>query len=80
MSPVKPANTNGGKLKIVLKLCAAKGQLILKCPFGVFKSPKKTTKTGLLPYSLKRGQIRKIRTLRCFLEDLKTPKGHFEIN
>ena len=53
MSPVKPANTNGGKLKIVLKLCAAKGQLILKCPFGVFKSPKKTTK-----YILKRGSIK----------------------
>ena len=44
MSPVKPANTNGGNLKIVLRLPAAKGQLILKCPFGVFKSPKKTTK------------------------------------
>ena len=51
MSPVKPANTNGGKLKIVLKLRAAKGQLILKCPFGVFKSPKKTNKNfpGFLP-------------------------------
>jgi hypothetical protein len=24
--------------------CRAKGQLISKCPFGVFKSPKKTTK------------------------------------
>ena len=35
MSPVKPANTNGGKLEIVLRLLAAKGQLILKCPFGV---------------------------------------------
>ena len=41
MSPVKPANTNGGKLQIVLRLRAAKGQLILECPFSVFKSPKK---------------------------------------
>ena len=43
MSPVKPANTNGGKLKIVLRLRATKGQLIWKCPFGAFKSPKKPT-------------------------------------
>ena len=61
MSPVKPANTNGGKLKIVLRLPAAKGQLILKCPFGVFKSPKKTTKIfpGFRPEPLKRSQIKK---------------------
>ena len=47
MSPVKPANTNGGKLKIVLKLRAAKGQLILKCPFGVFKSTNKNRTSAL---------------------------------
>ena len=43
-----------------------KGQLISKCPFGVIKSPpQKPTKflSGFLPYSLKRGQIRKIRAL-----------------
>ena len=34
--------------------CRAKGQLISKCPFGVFKSPKKPTKhfPGFLPYPL----------------------------
>ena len=38
-----------------------KGQLILKCPFGVFKSPKISTKffPGFLPQPLKRGQIKK---------------------
>ena len=35
----------------ILPIVVAKGQLILKCPFGVFKSPKKTTKffPGFLP-------------------------------
>ena len=39
----------------------SKGQLISKCPFGVFKSPKKPTNffPGFLPW----GQIKKIRTL-----------------
>ena len=43
-------------------LVATKGQLILKCPFDVFKSPKKTTKffPEFLPLSLKRGQIKKV--------------------
>ena len=42
-----------------------KGQLILKCPFGVFKSSKKTTKffPGFLPQPLKRGQIKKIKAV-----------------
>ena len=42
-----------------------KGQLILKCPFGVFKSTKKTMKffPAFLPLPLKRGQIKKIRAL-----------------
>ena len=42
-----------------------KGQLISKCPFGVFKSPKKTTDffQEFLPQPLKRGQIKKIRAL-----------------
>ena len=39
----------------------SKDQLILKCPFGVFKSPTKPTKKfpGFLPQPLKRGQIKK---------------------
>ena len=37
----------------------AKGQLILKCPFGVFKSSKKTNEF----FPLKRGQVKKIRAL-----------------
>ena len=43
----------------------AKGQLISKWPFGVFKSCKKPTKffPGFLPQPLKRGQIKKIRAL-----------------
>ena len=38
-----------------------KGQLILKCPFGIFKSSKKPTKffIGFLPKPLKRCQIKK---------------------
>ena len=42
-------------------LLKSKGQLISKCPFGVFKSPKKSTKffPGFLPQPLKRGQIKK---------------------
>ena len=39
-----------------------KGQLISKCPFVVFKSPKNPSKKfpGFLPYPLKRGQINKV--------------------
>jgi hypothetical protein len=42
-----------------------KGQLILKCPFGVFKSSKKPTKffPGFLPGPIKRGKIKKIMAL-----------------
>ena len=42
-----------------------KGQSISKCPFGVFKSPKKPTKyfPRFLPQPLKRGKIKKIRAL-----------------
>ena len=42
------------------KGCQTKGQLISKCPFGVFKSPKKPTKllSGFLPKPLKRGQMK----------------------
>ena len=39
-----------------------KGQLISKCPFVVFKSPKNPSKKfpAFLPYPLKRGQINKV--------------------
>ena len=50
----------------MISLHCAKGQLILKCPFGgVFKSPIKPTKKfpGFLPLPLKRRL-----------------KGHFKIN
>ena len=45
---------------IIRFLSKTKGQLILKCPFGVFKSPKTPTKffLGFLPLPLKRGQIK----------------------
>ena len=41
---------------------STKGQLISKCPFVVFKSPKNPSKKfpGFLPYPLKRGQINKV--------------------
>ena len=42
----------------------SKCQLISKCPFGVFKSPKNQKNFfGFLPQPLKRGQIKKIRAL-----------------
>ena len=41
----------------------AKGQLILKFPFGVIKSPKKPTNFFPEFLSLKRGQIKNIRAL-----------------
>ena len=53
---------------------AAKGQLISKYPFGVFKSPKKNTK-----FLEARAEILKNIPL-FFWEIFKAPKGHFEIN
>ena len=42
----------------------SKGKLISKCPFGVFKSPKKPTNFfRFLSQSLKRGQTKKMRAL-----------------
>ena len=43
------------------KGCQTKGQLISKFPYGVFKSPKKTTEllSGFLLKPIKRGQIKK---------------------
>ena len=47
------------------KVASTKGQLISKCPFGVFKSSKKRKNKfpGFLPQPLKRGQIKKILSL-----------------
>ena len=43
-----------------------------KCPFGIFKSPKKPTKIfpGFLPKPLKKGQIKKIQALLLILTPL----------
>ena len=52
---------------------ATKGQLISKCLFGVFNSPKKRTKTIQL-------EVVKLHLFVCFVIGLKIPKRHFEIN
>ena len=92
-----------------------KGQLILKCPFGVFKSPKKTIEifSRISALASKIGYIKKRvdfipliggfyfdsltlpflfdfflepkarnpgKKFVGFLEEVLTPKGHFEIN
>ena len=49
-----PKNYNiafGQSLTITAIMCVVKDQLILKCPFGVFKSPKKLKRffIGFLP-------------------------------
>ena len=50
-----------------------KGQLISRCPVGVFKSPRKPTKLcpGFLPQPLKRGQIKK-QLIKQFINIIKT--------
>ena len=59
------------------ELVTTKGQLILKCLFGIFNSPKKRKKKfDFLWYLSTTGPI----VFVCFLGELKTPKGHFEIN
>ena len=55
----------------------SKGQLILICLFVIFNSSKKRTKKFDLPNYL--GTSSRI-VFICFLEELKTPKRHFEIN
>ena len=55
-----------------------KGQLISKCLFCIFNSPKKRTKK--FDYiTMEYGTSSRIVFL-CFLGELKTPKRHFEIN
>ena len=51
-----------------------KGQLISKCLFGVFDSPKNEQKQLDLRY-----HGSKVDFFRPFLGELKTPKRHFEI-
>ena len=51
-----------------------KGQLISKCLFGFFNSSKKQKKSAPV------GQGKNLNFQVCFLEELKTPKRHFEIN
>ena len=53
-----------------------KGQLILKCLFGIYNCPKKTNEKIQLYYYGISSQI----VFICFLGELKTSKGHFEIN
>ena len=50
----------------------SKGQLISKCLFGIFNSPKKRTK--------KVDFIPQVKLFRLFFGESKTPKRHFEIN
>ena len=52
-----------------------KGQLISKCPFGVFKSTKKPTKIlqGFLSQPLKRGQIKKVVIMKSSNQWYKLP-------
>ena len=52
-----------------------KGQLILKCLFGIFNSPKKTNEWIRLYYY----GAASCTIFVCFLGELKTPKRHFEI-
>ena len=61
-----------GEIPLYLCLCHTKGQLISKCLFGVLNSSKKQTKTSR--------QVVKLNLFVRFLEELKTPKRHFEIN
>ena len=56
---------------------SGKGQLISKCLFGVFNSPKKGTKK--IDFTIKYGSSSLIVFVR-FLGELKIPKIHFEIN
>ena len=53
-----------------------KGQLISKCLFVIFNSFKKRLKKFDLPTILRQVEL----FLFVFLEELKTPKRHLEIN
>ena len=53
-----------------------KGQLILKCLFGIFNSPKKRTRK--FNFSAMVTQVNLFSFI--FLGELKTPKRHFKIN
>ena len=53
-----------------------KGQLISKCLFGIFNSPKKRMKKFEIYYYCTSSRI----VFDRFSGELKTPKRHFEIN
>ena len=55
---------------------STKGQLISKCLFGIFNSPKKTNEKIPLYYYGTSSRI----IFVSFLGELKTPKRHFKIN
>ena len=57
------------------KTAGTKGQLVSKCLFVVFNSPKKQTKKIALRY-----HGSKLNFFVCLLGELKIPKRHFEIN
>ena len=59
----------------VVIVILSKGQLISKCLFGIFNSPKNQRKIQLYYY----GTSSRIVFVR-FLGELKIPKRHFEIN
>ena len=62
----------------ILTNIQTKGQLISKCLFGIFNSPKKRTKK--LDFTTYYLEYLKQNCFRSFLAELKTPKRHFEIN
>ena len=53
----------------------SKGHIISKCPCGVLNSSKKLMRKFNLQYYSTSSRI-----VFVFLEELKTPKGHFETN
>ena len=61
---------------IVLVITWAKGQLISKCLFGVFNSPKKMNENNLSWGTI----VVKSNIFVHFLGKFKIPKRHFEIN
>ena len=67
----QPTSANAG----AAGTAGTKGQLISKCLFGIFNSPKNEQKQFGLRYS----KI-KVDFFVCFLGDLKIQKNTFEIN
>ena len=59
--------------------CRAKGQLISKCPFGVFKSPKKPTNifSGFLSQPLEVKSKKQCKRARCWVAAHMCVISHF---